>query len=426
MRWLRRYAVVTYPFACVPFLFLYFAENGIEPGQYGEILTAYYATMFVAEVPTGMLADRIGAGRMLVMGPLMLALGFGTMLLQPDYAGFLTGEILLGLGHSILSGPPTVALYETLRASGTETTYLREEARMHALRLYGTGTAFLLGGLLVRFGDADGQAFALAIAATCGLCVLAAAFASRLQPLAGLPERRAHRDNAAGLTAKPKPRLLDGAARELRRPGVLWLLGYWLVLFTLLRFPFHDYQPYLDAAGQFEPLFADAIWVGVLFASLSLAAAPFSSKVPALVARFGRRALFWAMPLVMCASLLVMATTISYARAETATGSSAAAALCWLGVAMFFVQQIPFALHWSLVHEFVNHRIGSAQRTTVLSVLSLSARAVYALANVLLFRLQDEHGIPTALATAALCGAALAALVMLLRPKGLLRGGRAI
>ena len=29
------------------------------------------------------------------------------------------------------------------------------------------------------------------------------------------------------------------------------------MLFTLLRFPFHNYQPYLKEAGTIEPLFAD-------------------------------------------------------------------------------------------------------------------------------------------------------------------------
>ena len=77
---LRSYALVTYPFACVPFLFLFFTEHGMDAAAYGEILTAYYATMFLAEVPTGVLGDRLGARRMLVAGPVLLALGFVTFL----------------------------------------------------------------------------------------------------------------------------------------------------------------------------------------------------------------------------------------------------------------------------------------------------------------------------------------------------------
>jgi hypothetical protein len=79
-------------------------------------------------------------------------------------------------------------------------------------------------------------------------------------------------------------------------------------------------------------------------------------------------------------------------------------------------------MHWALLQEFVNHRIGGAVRTTVLSVLSLGARAVYAALNVLLFHLQDRRGMATAFLAVAAGGAAAAALVLWLRPRGLLRG----
>lgn len=408
LQWLRAYALVTYPFACVPFLYLFFAEHGLDAGQYGEILTAYYVTMFVAEVPTGMLADRFGPKRMLVIGPMILAAGFAAMVSSPNYTGFLIGEILLGLGHSVLSGPPTAVLYETLARHDQQHRYLAEESRIHARRLYGTGGAFLLGGLLVYFGNQNGTAYTIAILTTCALHLVATLCACRLP---AQPTTR--------LSDKPTA-FLAHARMELRQPAVRWLLFYWLVLFALLRFPFHNYQPYLKAAGETEPLLANAIVIGGVFAVLNLVAAPLSSKVPQLVTRFGRRALFWSMPLVVAASLMVMGFERHLANIGDGTRL-----WCWIGVSMFFVQQVPFAMHWPLLHEFVNHRIGSRARTTVLSVMSLGARATYALVNVLLFHLQAQNGLRTALMTAGIGGAAGAVLVMWLRPRGLLRGNTA-
>lgn len=404
LRWLRAYALVTYPFACVPFLYLFFAEHGLDAGQYGEILTAYYVTMFLAEVPTGVLADRYGPRRMLALGPAILATGFATMVISPNYAGFLIGEMLLGLGHSILSGPPTAVLYETLKRHGQSDRYLEEESRIHARRLYGTGGAFLLGGLLVFFGNEDGSAYVVAIVATCALHLIATLFAYRLTDHTDLRQ-----------TERPLE-FVAHARDELQSPAVRWILLYWVVLFALLRFPFHNYQPYLKEAGEVEPLLANAVVVGSVFAVLNLVAAPLSSKVPGLVARYGRRALFWGMPLVVAASLAVMG--LERHLAETNRGTPA---WCWLGVSMFFVQQVPFAMHWPLLHEFVNHRISSKARTTVLSVLSLGARASYALINVLLFHLQANSGMATALLAAALIGSACAVAVLGLRPRGLLR-----
>ena len=406
LRRLRSYALVTYPFACVPFLFLFFTEHGMDAAAYGEILTAYYATMFLAEVPTGILGDRFGAQRMLVAGPVLLALGFATFVLRPDYSGFVMGEVLLGLGHSVLSGPPTVALYETLKAHGAEDRYLTEESRIHARRLLGTGAAFLFGGALVHLGNHNGDAYVAAIVATAALSLTAAALASRLSV-----------DRKSSAQPQGRASFLRHARGELAKKPVRWLLLYWLVLFTLLRFPFHNYQPFLHATGELEPLFANAVFVGVIFAVLNLFAAPMSSRVPQLVARWGRRPLFWGMPLVLCASMLVMALE----RRAAASGDGAAW-MCWVGVTMFFVQQVPYAMHWPLLHELVNQRIGSRARTTVLSVLSLGARASYALVNILLFRLQASEGLATALFTAACAGAATTAVALWLRPPGILTG----
>lgn len=403
---LRAFAALTYPFACVPFLFLYFRGHGMSEAQYGEIVGAYYVAMFVAEVPTGMLTDKVGPKAMMVAGPLLLAGGFLSLLVWPEYPGFVLAEVLLGFAHAVLSGPPATILYETLERAGQAHRFLREESLLSALRMLGTGAAFLLGGAIARWGAPTHDAWPPTIVATASLCAVAAAVATSLH---GGPPRARLR----------LPEFVRGVAHEVRRPAVLWLLGYWVVLFALLRFPFHDYQPYLREAGDVEPLFHDPLFVGLLFALMNLAAAPFGALTPRLVERFGRRPLFWGMPLLLCGSMAVMAWERTVDAGAAGGGSRA---LAWLGVAMFFLQQVPFGMHWALLQEFVNHRIGGATRTTVLSALSLGARAVYAALNIALFRLQDEQGLGVAMATVAGVGAVATCAAMWLRPRGLLRG----
>jgi hypothetical protein len=104
--------------------------------------------------------------------------------------------------------------------------------------------------------------------------------------------------------------------------------------------------------------------------------------------------------------------------AETGGGSRA---LAWCAIGMFVVQQLPFGAHWALLSEFVNHRIQPAARTTVMSALSLAARLCYAAVNVLLFTLQQRAGMAAAFLVAAFGGAIATLLVMLARPRGLLR-----
>jgi MFS family permease len=155
-----------------------------------------------------------------------------------------------------------------------------------------------------------------------------------------------------------------------------------------------------------------------LYAALNLAAAPLSRMAPRLVQKLGRRALFWGMPLLLCASMLAMAwsATAALEQPESARG------FAWLGIAMFFLQQIPFGVHWGLVQEFVNHRIQPEARSTVWSVLSLGGRLVYSPINMGLFAVQQASGLPLAMLLCGGAGAALTAIVMWMRPRGLLRG----
>ena len=71
------------------------------------------------------------------------------------------------------------------------------------------------------------------------------------------------------------------------------------------------------ALTRLRLLLHDPLFVGVLFAVLNLAAAPLSALVPRIVARIGRRPLFWAMPLSLCGSLLVMAWERDHAAARS-------------------------------------------------------------------------------------------------------------
>src|SRR5690606_38377817 len=163
---------------------------------------------------------------------------------------------------------------------------------------------------------------------------------------------------------------LASALHDLRRPAIAWTLAWFVVLFVLLRFPFHTYQPYLRQANAEDP------WaIGVLFFALNMVAAPASRALPWLNQRFGEGTLCFAVPAVLAASLVVMS-------GEAST----------FGIALFFVHQVPFGLHWPLLQGLVHHRIGDRSRATVLSVISFASRLVFAVVFPWFLRLPLESG----------------------------------
>lgn len=339
---LRAYAALTYPFACVPFLYFYFADHGIGLEQYSTMISVYYLSMVVAEVPTGVLADRYGKKPPMVLGPLLLALGFLVVLLGDDFAWFCAGQAIFGLGHSVLSGPPAAILFETLSRHERGEDFLHQESIVHGIRLGGTGVSFLLGGLVAEFWGID--AAILLTVALCALCgVLAMLLREPRSP-------RSDRQSAA-------PPLLRTVRGDLAIPAVRWLIGYYLVLFTLLRFPFHTYQPFLQEVKVTAPWF-----VGTLFFALNMLAAPCSRAAPWLQRTFGTYGSFLVMPLSLAITLLLMGGRLDR-----------------FGIFWFFAHQIPFGMHWAVVQSWINHRIRDQARATVLSVVSVIARGSFVL-----------------------------------------------
>src|SRR5262249_24380455 len=142
-----------------------------------------------------------------------------------------------------------------------------------------------------------------------------------------------------------------------QKPELLWIASYFVLLFFLLRYCFHTYQPFLEAAQTVQPLL-----VGSLYAALNLVAVPFARLGEPAARRFGAFAVHLAMLWVLAFSLLAMACSIS-----------------WPALLLMALQQVPLGMHWGLVQSFVNHRLAPGSRATMLSVLSFLARLVFAL-----------------------------------------------
>ena len=70
IRLLSAYAIFTYPFACIPFLYFFFKAHGISLHEYMWLIAVYYWAMVAMEIPTGVLADRFGRKKSMLTGSL--------------------------------------------------------------------------------------------------------------------------------------------------------------------------------------------------------------------------------------------------------------------------------------------------------------------------------------------------------------------
>lgn len=97
----------------IPIIVPYFQLHGLTMQQVFLTQAWFGAVVVIMEIPSGVLADRFGRKRALMLGTVFLACGHLSLLWADSLSGFLIFEGLLGIGVSLISGADLALLYDT-------------------------------------------------------------------------------------------------------------------------------------------------------------------------------------------------------------------------------------------------------------------------------------------------------------------------
>ena len=71
---------------------------GLNPAQISALFIIWSVTSFVAEVPSGIVADRLSRRRLLMISPVITGGGFALWTFTPSFVAFAVGFVLWGVG----------------------------------------------------------------------------------------------------------------------------------------------------------------------------------------------------------------------------------------------------------------------------------------------------------------------------------------
>ena len=132
-----------------PFYVIMFGERGdVSAAGVGMLLAIWMIVSVLAEVPTGVIADRMSKKWSLVLGHVMQLLTFATWLFFPNFTGYLIGFIIWGIGEAFISGAFQAYLYESLDDKNKKAfgkIYSRSSAFTMAAYATGSLVAFAIG-----------------------------------------------------------------------------------------------------------------------------------------------------------------------------------------------------------------------------------------------------------------------------------------
>lgn len=134
----------------VPVMTPYLQAKGLSLAQIAGMQTILMVSMLVMEIPTGVLADRMGHRRSYQISLIMAAMGEAITLLADTYPEFLIGQFVAGTGFAFASGSVDALVYESLPKGNRTAGMQRAKGMIGAAIQLASLVAYSIGGWLTR------------------------------------------------------------------------------------------------------------------------------------------------------------------------------------------------------------------------------------------------------------------------------------
>jgi MFS family permease len=150
-RWLLWFAPFRALSISAAYLTPFFVDHGMNTAQIFLLQSIFSAAYLLWEIPSGMLADRLGRATSIKVSAPIAAIGMFLYGLSGEFWQFVVCELILALASGLISGVDTALLIDSLKADGKEKDFVRLQQRMDGLGFASTAVAVPLAVVLVHF-----------------------------------------------------------------------------------------------------------------------------------------------------------------------------------------------------------------------------------------------------------------------------------
>ncbi len=132
----------------MPVVVLFYTDSGMGMHEIFVLKAIYSVAIVAMEIPSGWMADVWGRKKTLILGSILGSAGFLVYSFSYGFWAFVIAEIILGIGHSFVSGADSALLYDSLKADNKTDKYVREEGRITSVGNFAEAIAGVVGGFL--------------------------------------------------------------------------------------------------------------------------------------------------------------------------------------------------------------------------------------------------------------------------------------
>jgi len=346
----------------LPVYAIFFLRQGLD---YSMLLILYgidTVVQTILEIPSGLLADRLGRRLSLMLAALAQAGGFLIIAFGNALPWYMVGMALHGAALALASGADSAIIYDSLLAAGQEGEFKKIEGRAYMYNLLGWGLGGLLGGLVAT------KSLVLPFALT-GFSALLAFFTAAMMTE---PPRVQKSDEKR---PKNTGMLIRQALRVVReKASVRAIIVFASIIIGLLLVAHKFSQPYLERADINLEFFGVIYFGWLMFAALS---SRFSDQIEKYL---GSTVYFLSLPVLSGIALIYM--------------------WWWqnpYGAAIAVLYQFAWGSLRPQMFQIINAQVSSVQRATILSLVGFGSSLVYIVMVPITGFLSDRYDFPLAL-----------------------------
>lgn len=122
----------------------YLSHVGYSVAEIGALQTLLTLAAFASELPSGILAERFGSQKVMIVGHLLIAVYIISMLCNIGYVALILGFVSYGIGLSLISGSDQTLLH----ATNPEQSYQHKIGIFEAISILGLAISSVIGGYL--------------------------------------------------------------------------------------------------------------------------------------------------------------------------------------------------------------------------------------------------------------------------------------
>jgi MFS family permease len=324
----------------MPIITIFFKENGLSMRDIFVLQAFFSVAVIFLEIPSGYFSDKVGRKKTLIVGYSLAILGYAIYSFSYGFWGFLWAEIILGFGCSFISGTDSALLYDTLLETKQKSRYTELEGRRYSLAMISESLASVMGGFMA--------VLSLRLPFYIDTAVLVLFF----PVVFSLVEPKSH----VVLEEKNAWETMSYVFKKIFVKGseIKWVIIYSSIVASSTLTMVWMIQPYLEEVAIPLELF------GVIWAMLMLISAFFSWYAGKIEKHFGTKKVL---------SSLVFLVAIGYF----------AIYLSWVawGVVFLLFFYVVRGLHNPVVSAYVNGKVSSDIRATILSAKNLFGRVIF-------------------------------------------------